>query len=177
MKKIFLAVGLLLASAVYGQTPSLPSVPGATSTTPIAVGGHLNYDAAPPKGGKHTTGGLFLLFPATAINTSTAYPTYARLSIDTTAGQGCKSCIATSYRFGLEQVVFQRGPFATDLGADYGAAVGPVNTTGSLGFDLREVYNPPAKKYFVFVSVGGQQNGQLGLVSKYEVGAGFKFGN
>lgn len=176
MKKLLLAVSLLLASAVYGQSPALPSVPGASSAVPIAIGGHVTYDAAPPAGGKHTTGGLFLLFPATVVNSSTKYPTYARLSIDTTPGQGCKACIATSYRFGAEQVVATTGNFLTDLGFDYGATSGPVNTTGSLSFDLREVYNPPAKKYFVYVSVGAQQNGNLGLVSKYEVGAAIKLG-
>lgn len=174
MKKIFLAVGLLLASAAFAQ--SLPSVPGATSDVPIAVGGHVEYNAQPPANGKHVTGGGFLLFPATKINPSSKYPTYARLSIDTTAGQGCKACVATSYRLGAEQVVAQFGDWITDIGGDYGVVNNGNSTLGSAGFDLREVYAPAKNKWFAFVSFGGQRNGALGVVGKYEVGAGFKLG-
>jgi hypothetical protein len=162
-----------LPDAPQAPAPTLPTVPGATSQAPIAVGGFLKYDAQPIPGSKHSTGGLFFLYPAA--NTTTGHPTFARMSIDVSSVPKCKGCLGTSFRFGLEQQLFQTGSFITAAGADVGVFTGASATTGSFGFDIREAYAPAAKKWFYFVSVGGEQNGGTGLLSKFEGGVGYKF--
>lgn len=193
MKRIAAVLSLALLSAflalpIAAQTAPLPAAPvattggllppGATSSAPIAVGGFMSYNAQPPNGGRHTTGGGFLLYPAA--NTASGHPTYARLSVDVQpAPAGCRGCLSTAFRLGMEQVLFSSGQFVTTAGADYGLAVAN-NTVGSLGFDLREAYRFKDKTKFIngaFVSFGGEQNGNTGLVSKFEVGAFKTFGN
>lgn len=175
-----IALVLLIAVPASAQTaPAVPSIivpPGATSPLPIAVVGYGIYNATPPVGGKHTSGGFALLFPASEVTSILPKTMYARLSIDVQPIKGCRGCLGTSFRPGIEQILFTAGPLVLDAGADYGVVVGSANTTGSLGFDLRIASKPSTKKMFGFFSVGGQQNGGQGVVSKFEAGLGYAFG-
>lgn len=180
MKKFVFAVLLMVSSIALAQDlPPVPSIivpPGATSGLPIAVVGYGIYNATPPVGGKHTTGGVALLFPASEVTAILPKTMYARLSIDVQPIKGCRGCLGTSFRPGVEQILFTAGPLVLDAGAGYGVLVGSSSTTGSLGFDLRIATKPSTKKMFGFFSVGGQQNGSQGVVSKFEAGIGYAFG-
>lgn len=179
MKALTLFVLLASAITLGAQTAPVGIVPpGATSSAPIAVGGFLSYDAQPAVGAKHTTGGGFLLYPAA--NTATGHPTYARLSIDVAPATNCKGCLGTSFRFGAEQVLFASGQFVTTAGADVGVVVQSTNTVGALSFNIREAYRFKDKSKFIngiFVSAGGQQNGNSGVLSKFEAGVFKSFGS
>jgi hypothetical protein len=166
--------------AVATPAPLSPGivVPGATSSSPIAIGGFLSLNSQPAPGAKHTTGGGFLLYPAA--NTTTGHPTYARMSIDVSPATNCKACLGTSFRFGAEQVLFSAGQFVTTAGADIGVVVESTATAGAFSFDVREAYRFKDKAKFVngaFISLGGQQNGNTGVVSKFEIGFFKTFGS
>lgn len=175
MKSAFATI-LLVGTLAFAQ--ALPAVPGATSSAPIAVGAFQSYNALPPAGSKRSAGGVFLLYPAAM--TTTGHPNYARFSIDVAPMAGCRGCLGTAFRFGDEQVLGTVGQFTTALGADLGVVVAGSSAPGTFSFNIREVYRFKDKSKIVnafFVSAGGEQDGNTGVLSKFEVGLIKTFGS
>lgn len=152
MKKISLAVGLLLASAVYGQN---------------FAGVGVNYDAT--GGGPKVSGDVF--FAKVVASTDAGLRTISYTdTVFSPEKTGSKAYVLNAYiQTGFVQEVLHKGPFSVGLLGQGGVDAGGSNIGYAASAGVTAFYETKTKGYFGVVSkwthtsISGNQFGKVGL--------------